>query len=147
MKRKAGTLRTKVAAARYFHLVNGKGDFTVMGTRIKALLSGISKREIPSAKKPFNIELIEDMKNRLTEQAKETSEEMHTLFASAVVGFFFLLRVSEISQIRKADITFESTLRGERMILAIRKSKTDQAGMGVTRALIETNQKSALCKS
>ena len=44
---------------------------------------------------------------------------------------------------RRSDITIEETPKGRRMILVIRQSKTDQAGAGITRALVET--KSNLC--
>ena len=65
-------------------------------------------------------------------------DEKETLFAAAVLGFYFLLRVSEIAQVKRSDITIENTGKGRGIILAIRRSKTDQAGQGVARALLET---------
>ena len=144
MQRKAGTLRTKVAAARYFHLIRGKSDFTACGTRVKTLLRGIDKREAPNAKRPFNLELLEWMMRDARESlAGPGTDEKETIFAAAVLGFYFLLRVSEIAQVRRSDITVESTGKGRRIILVIRRSKTDQAGQGVTRALLET--KTEIC--
>ena len=135
MQRKAGTLRTKIAAVRFFHLIHGKLDFSKGGTRIQTLLKGIEKREIPNAKRPFNIELLEWMKR---EKEKEKFEENEKVYMAAVIGFFFLLRVSEIANITRDDVSIEDTPRGKRLVLVIRKSKTDQSGMGVTRALLST---------
>ena len=66
-----------------------------------------------------------------------TSYENRTIFTAAVVGFFYLLRVSEIANLHEEDITIEETPRGKRLIIIIiRKSKTDQSGAGISRALL-----------
>ena len=49
--------------------------------------------------------------------------------------------MSEIWGIRQSDIRIEDTAKGGGMVLAIRQSKTDQAGCGVTRALAETGER------
>ena len=54
-QRRAGTLRTKVDAVRYFHLIHGKGDFTACGTRVRTLLKGIDKREAPQCEKTVQL--------------------------------------------------------------------------------------------
>ena len=139
MKRKSSTSGTKVAAVRYFHLINGKGDFTAMGLRVKTLVNGVSKREVPNAKRPYNIELIQEIKKKIDESGNPNQQGDAMIFAAVVMGFFFLLRVSEIANIRRSDITIEDNDNGRRLILVIRRSKTDQAGMGVARVLRETD--------
>ena len=140
MQRKAGTLKTKVAAVRYFHVIHGKGDFLIVGARVKALIKGVEKRERPNSKRPFNIELLEKMLAEV-EMEERKNFEHDQLYVAAVIGFFFLLRVSEIGEIRGGDIRLEETSKGGRIVLLIRQSKTDQAGYGITRALMETGEK------
>lgn len=74
------------------------------------------------------------------ETSRMNSKENECLFAAAVVGFFFLLIISELANLKPSDVVFENTPRGRRLIIFIRKSKTDQAGKGVTRALLETDE-------
>ena len=139
MNRKASTLKTKIAAVRFYHVAHGKMDFMMGNNRAKALIKGVEKRETPGAKRPFNLELLVWMKeNKFGEISRR---EQTTLYSAAVVGFFFLLRVSEIAALRPSDISVEDTPKGKRLIIIIRKSKTDQAGVGITRALIETKGK------
>ena len=125
-----------MAAVRYFHLAHGKCDFTLCEARVKTLLKGAGKRESPNAKRPFNVELLTWMQKRVKDDPN-ASVERNTLLTSAVLGFFYLLRVSEIAQVRRSDITIGETPKGKRMILVIRQSKTEQAGAGITRALVE----------
>ena len=57
MNRKASTLRAKVEAVRFLHIVSGEMDFAAGGNRIRTLLKGVGKRKVPNAKRPFSIEL------------------------------------------------------------------------------------------
>ena len=46
------------------------------------------KREIPNAKRPFNIEFLEKMKAE-AELGEKNNSESQQLYVAAVVGFFF----------------------------------------------------------
>lgn len=50
MNRKASTSKTKIAAVRFFHLINGKVDFTAGGNRLKTLVKGWKKERTPMPK-------------------------------------------------------------------------------------------------
>ena len=45
------------------------------------------------------------------EKDKEKSEEKEKLHMAAAIGFFFLLRVSEIANITREDVSIEDTPR------------------------------------
>ena len=142
MQRKAIALRAKVAAVRYFHLIHGKGDCTMYATRVKTLLKGIDKRAAPNAKWPFSLELSERMREDVeTNKIGAAVDEKETIFVTALLGFLSLLRVSELAQVRRSDITIGETEMERRIILVIRRSKTDQSGQGVTRALLGPHTK------
>ena len=55
-----------------------------------------------------------------------------------VMGFSYLIRLSEIGQIRRSYIQIENASKFGRIVLVIRQSKTDQEGLWATRALVET---------
>ena len=61
------------------------------------------------------------------------------MFAADVLGPPPLLRVSELSEVRRSDLAIEEARKGQRIILSIRRPKTDQAGVGAARASIETH--------
>ena len=61
------------------------------------------------------------------------------LFAACILGFFFLLRVSELGALFWEDISIE-TKDGERFLnLGIKQSKTDVLRDGIVRSLIEVD--------
>ena len=90
----------------------GESDFTDGGNRIKTLVKGVGKREVPNANRPFNIEL-----SGWVGKSGETStlgpKESDRLFVAAVVGFFFLLRISELANLKFGDLVFENTPVGD----------------------------------
>lgn len=50
--------------------------------------------------------------------------------AVIAIGFAAALRRSEICNLKVADVSITETVQGKKMILTIRKSKTDQQGLG-----------------
>lgn len=138
MARKAVSVRAKVASVRYFHLVRGAEDFALYATRAQTLPEGLEKRGLPYAKRQFDADLIAWMAEHMEADDQGNHNERGAIFESAILWFFFLLRISEISQIRKSDIKIETANVGDRILLAVRMSKTDHDGEGVTRALTET---------
>ena len=52
MNRKASTLKTKIAAVRFFHVVHGKADFTLGNNRAKTLIKGVENGN-PRSEKTF----------------------------------------------------------------------------------------------
>ena len=104
ISRRSSTLKTRFSAIRFMHLVNGNVDFPIQSHRAKAMMKGLKKREGVLRKHPFNTDLLRWMQTELVKKGEERNSGIGSmyleLFAASVLGFFYLLRVSEIEALR-----------------------------------------------
>ena len=98
-------MRTKISAVRYWHLLAGFPDFSKRSDRYKQVLKSVGKGDVTIRNYPFNLELPQWVKNEVVNREDPNSPETKKnhgvkLFAILTAGFFYLLRVSEIENIR-----------------------------------------------
>ena len=70
--RRSSTLKTRFAAIRFTHLVNGNLDFPLQAHRAKAVMKGLKKREGVQRKHPFNTDLLRWMQAELVTKGGRT---------------------------------------------------------------------------
>ena len=138
---KAGTMRGKISAVRYWHLLAGLPDFSKWCGRCKQILKSIEKESTAQRNYPFNLELILYAKNEIigrreVDQPAEREEGLE-LYASMTTGFFYLLRVSELEGLRMKDVRIEKEDGVTFLNLHIKGSKTDQYNAGDQKRLGE----------
>ena len=129
----AKSTRSEISGIRYFHIMAGYGDFLPLGVRYKQLLNALSKGVVASRKFPFGPEMFMCLRNCVL-QTNVTSEVIE-VWAALVVGFNFLLRGSEVMNLRWRDFSALREDDGDYLFLRIRRSKTDTKGFGVFRSL------------
>jgi site-specific recombinase XerD len=120
--RRASTLGRRLAAIRYFHRASGYETQTG-DEKVKAVLSGIRRTigAAPVRKRPATSDLVLSM-------VGGTGASLRALRNRAIIllGFAGAFRRSELVALNIADI--EVTPEG--MLVTLRRSKTDQEGLG-----------------
>ena len=138
---RASTIRGKVSAILFFHLVMGKNDFTRAGARWEFLIKGLDTvNKTVNRRLPYNTELLEFGRKKLLIDSPSSDHRFDRAWVATLVGFMFLLRASELDALRVKDITFGEHEGARYVGIFIRKSKTDQEEFGVFRSLNETNK-------
>ena len=134
----ASAIQGSVSALRNMHLICGKADFTKSGNRFKRLLRAIKLKTVPKEKTPPPSELVQE----LAELSKEpTGGEMSEQSIVAIVAMFsFLLRGSEMANLRRCDVRFGKDKTAPFVTIFIARPKTDQTGKGVYRSLVASGQ-------
>ena len=145
--KRSSTLKTRFAAIRFMRLINGNVDFTLQAHRAKAMMKGLKKREGVVRKHPFNTDLLRWMQSELVAKSGDRNGSRGSmymeLFAACVLGFFYLLRISELGNLKWEDISID-TKEGKRFLtIKIKQSKTDVFRDGIIRSLVEVD--SVLC--
>ena len=139
---KPSTTAGKICAVRYFHVIHGRSDFTTAGVRYKLLLKSLSKKMPGVQKLPYNMDLLDWVYQNLVRKSPLTPRIKET-WAGLTLGFFFLLRASEIRQLRQKDIEVGLENGRRKLTIFIYQSKTDQSQRGCFRTLVETGN--AVC--
>jgi site-specific recombinase XerD len=119
--RRASTLGRRLAAIRYFHRAAGH-DTPTSDEKVKAVLAGI-RRTIggaPVRKKAATVDIVLGMVPR-----GDTPRQLRDRTV-ILVGFAGAFRRSELVALDVADIEFTA----EGALITIRRSKTDQEGLG-----------------
>ena len=100
LRSKASALKGRFAAIRLTHLANGDVGFILQSHRAWAMTWGLEKREGATRKPPLNTNLIRWAQRELvcnSDARSNGADGVHfELLAARIVGFFYLLRVSEI---------------------------------------------------
>ena len=127
---RASTIRGKVSAIRFFHLVSGKNDFARVGARWKFLIKGLSTADKSVNRRlPYNTELLEFGRQKLLIDSPERDHRFGRVWIATLVGFMFLLRASELEALHVRDVTF-GEYDGTRYVrISIRKSKNGSGGV------------------
>ncbi len=127
---KARTIERRLAAIAYVHRM---GAFDVLPTDallVRQTLMGIKRKKLvaPHKKEPATHDLIQKMADR-TDPSTLTGIRDRALL---LMGFAGAFRRSELVGVLIEDIKVSA----EGMVILIRKSKTDQTGEGMTKAII-----------
>ena len=129
-------------------LIYGNVDFTLQAHRARALIKGLKKREGMVRKQPFNTDLPwRTHKELVCKSAARIawSESMHfELYAARILGFFYLLRISELVGIKWEDNSVDTHDGRNYLAILSKKYKTDIFKDGILRARIEID--SVLCQ-
>jgi len=152
LSRTDGTVKQKLFAVRYAHLVVGFGDPLLHRGRLWTTLAGLRRWQGPGnkRKRPVTPRMLLWLKKHIHQDAGLSDPDAATLFAAVMVAFFFLLRASEYLVTNKTwslervthgeDV--EARAGGERVssfagadecVLHIKGSKTDQYNVGTVR--------------
>ena len=120
--KRASTLGRRLAAIRYFHRAAGY-DTPTGDEKVKAVLSGIRRTigAAPIRKKPATSDLVLGMVGGKGRSLRELRDR-----AILLLGFAGAFRRSELVALNVEDV--EETAEG--MLVTIRRSKTDQEGLG-----------------
>ena len=103
-----------------------KGYFTPSAMRVKTLLNGGLKKRGSKCKTPVQCRTpgIDEKTGQMERTMGYGGKE--TIFAAAVPGFIFILRVSELPLVQLSDISIQPSKNGNLIVLVIRRSKMDQ---------------------
>ncbi|CAK0827211.1 unnamed protein product [Prorocentrum cordatum] len=149
----AGTIKQKLFAVRYAHLVAGYSDPLLHRGRLWSTLAGLKRWQGPETKrkKPVIPAMLEWLRALLQHEAKLPEEDAVVIWAAILTAFFFLLRASEYLLQDGRSWSFERVLHGEdveprkagkrvpsfqdadEMVIYIKGSKTDQLNVGTVR--------------
>jgi site-specific recombinase XerD len=134
--KRASTLSRRLASIKYFHSLAGEPSPTA-DEKIKATLSGI-RRSIgaaPVRKRAATSDIVLGMVGTL---GNETLRQLRDR-ALLLVAFASAMRRSELVALDVADLEWTS----EGVLIRIRKSKTDQEGMGAAKTRISDQRQHA----
>ena len=102
--KRSSTLKTRFSAIRFMHLVNGNVDFPLQAHRAKAMMKGLKKSEWVVRKHPFNTDLLRWMHSELIVKSGDRNGGRGSmymeLFTACVLDFFYLLRISELGNLK-----------------------------------------------
>ncbi|CAE8601345.1 unnamed protein product, partial [Polarella glacialis] len=162
MAKSEGTIRQKLFALRYAHLIAAYPDPLANKTRLWAALAGIKRNgKTVKRKLPVTPEMLLWIWKYLDESEGRSEWDKASLWCALVVAWFFLLRASEYLVQSSKTWTLDRVLRGldfeflsngvrvdfakdaDECVAQIRQSKTDQYNQGTTRNHYRTG--GALC--
>jgi hypothetical protein len=152
MERADSTVRQKLYAIRYAHLVAGYSDPLLHRTRLWATMAGLKRMSGGVKRKlPVTPTMLRWLQAYLKKEAGLNAGDCAVIWAAIVLAFFFMLRASEY--LVRADRTWSTervlfgedvvprvnnkeTLKfaaAEELIVYIKGSKTDQYNVGAVR--------------
>lgn len=91
MQNASDTLRPKLSAIRFWHVVFGLDDFAKFGGRYHQALKGMRREHKVNRQIPFTPDVIEWARTHFS-QSDLANVPRVELYAATVLGFFFLLR-------------------------------------------------------
>ena len=139
---KAGAMCAKISALRYWLLLSGFPDFSKRSGRYKQVLKSVGEDDITMRNYPFNLELTQWVKDEVATRKADGISRPETnhgaeQFAAMAVGFFYLLRVGEIDNLRMKDSGIETEGAVTFINLHIQGRKTDQHNVGDKKRVME----------
>ena len=127
------SIRSKISGIRYFHIMAGYGDFSPLGVRYKQLLNALNKGVAVARKFPFGPEMFIWLRGRMLHT--NLTHDIIDVWTALVIGFNFLLRGSEVMNLRRQDFSIPREEDGDYLWICVRRSNTDRNGVGVFRSL------------
>ena len=134
----APTITSKISAIRYWHVISGYPDFSVGGGRFRHVLKGLRREHKVKRKLPVTFEILDWIYHEYWQGDASTLRT--EVMAAILIGFFFLLRISEVEQLTWGHVTLSTDVEDEQTItVEIAKSKTDQYNDGDVKVLKSMN--------
>lgn len=148
--RQESTSEVRFASIRLMHLANGNVDFSSQAHRAKAMITGIKKRDGAVRKQPFNTDLSRRMHSELVcksvARSNGTGPLNFEIFAACIMGFPYLLRISEIVSRKWRGISVDTREGRNYLSVRIKQSETDIPKDGLLRPWWQSSRRCALCK-
>ena len=137
-------MRTEISGLRYWHLLSGFPDWGKWAGRYKQVLSSVAKKDVAKRNYPFNLELMTWVYREFGHPIKEEIEggmgcppSKYELCAAMTLGFFFLLSIGELGNLRMRDVRIEVEEGKLYLALFLGGGKTDQYNQGEFKRLEE----------
>jgi integrase len=126
--RKVSTIRRRCAAIAHVHQSMGASDNPTAHPGVKSVLAGITRKlgSAPTKKAALTVQMLERVLRKIPHDLPGLRDR-----ALLLVGFAGALRRSELVALDVADIGRHP----KGIVLTLRRSKTDQAGEGKTKAV------------
>ena len=110
--RKSPKLKGRFAAIRHMRPINGGVDFSLQSHRAREMVKGLGKLEGAMRKKPPNMDFLRWTHGWLVCKSDARSNGAGSvrfeLFAACMIGFIYLLRISEIGSLKWGDISVDT---------------------------------------
>lgn len=136
MKLAPNTIRGKVSALRFWHILSGLSDFAKEGVRYKEVQKSLMRSTSVNREIPFGLELLQWAYDQSILIGGLDSPVQDELFCASTLGFYYLLRVSEIEGLRMKDVRLSIYEDGDTTLtIRIISSKTDQYNEGAFKTL------------
>ena len=101
-KNTSDSTHVKISAIRFRHVISGLDDFTKYGGRYQQVLKGMKRDHMATRKIPFSLDMLEWIYTDFLQN--DLSDVFRVeLYTSAVLGFFFLLRIGELENLMMSD--------------------------------------------
>ena len=136
MKLAPNTIRGKVSALRFWHILSGLSAFAKEGGRYKEVLKSLMRGTSVNRKIPFGLDLLQWAYEQSVVAGGLDSNVQDELLCASTLGFYYLLRVGEIEGLRMKDIRLNIDDDGDTTLtIHIISSKTDQYNDGAFKTL------------
>ena len=121
------TISGKISGIRRWHLLEGMPDFALCGGRYRQVLKCVRRNSRVNRQGPVALEILAD----LSSQQHPDDHQSTGIACAAIVGFFYLLRVGELENLRRTDASLSTDQDGGACLqLTLPRSKTDQYSEG-----------------
>ena len=130
----ASTCSRYISDLRFFHLVSGYRDFTKFGHRFQTIVRSY-RRSRPTAKKsPMSTDMLRYLyRGHIHASGRKLADLKN--WPAMDLGFFFLLRSSEMRPLSRRDVLLGLGNNCPFVTIYIRQSKNDQSNRGTFRTL------------
>ena len=102
VKNASDSIRAKISAIRFWNVISGLDDFTKYGGRCQQVSKWMKRYHNVKRKIPFSLDMLEWIYTDFLQN--DLSDVFRVeLYTSAVLGFFFLLRIGELENLMMSD--------------------------------------------
>ena len=95
---------------RFWHILVGNPDFAIGGSRYAQVRKSLSRNSRANRKLPVNL----DMMTHIVGNQNDANPQSAGIGRSALVGFFFLLRVGDLEGLSWAGVSISTDFEGVR---------------------------------
>ena len=125
-----GAIWGKFPAIRFWHLVTGLDDFGKFGGGYEQVMKRLRRHHKTTRKIPFSVEMLTWIFEEYLQKGPGIQSRVE-LYTGAILGFFRLLRIGELQNLRMSDIRMgRDGKNNECVTIIISNSKTDQFNEG-----------------
>ena len=91
------SIRGELSGIQFWHVVSGRADFSDGGGRFKQVMKSLKRKHKIKRKRPVTYEMLHWLYREFW-LIDHSSEARFEIMCAILLGFFFLLRISEIEQ-------------------------------------------------